>query len=123
MRAKFLGVISYRRNTRLRMSILLMGADMICFLLAGLLAIVVRPIFNTPLRFELFQQTLPILIISLISFGFNGLYPAIGISPVEELRKLVSTTTLVVLILTAVSFWTRNAEAFSRIDPNSNLVV
>ncbi len=62
MRAKFLGVISYRRNTRLRMSILLMSADIICFLLAGGLAIVVRPLFNTPLRFELFQQTLPILI-------------------------------------------------------------
>ena len=115
LRAKFLGVISYRGNTRLRMSILLMGADMTCFLLAGFLAIVVRPIFYAPLRFELFQQTLPILIISLISFGFNGLYPAVGISPVEELRKLASTTTLVVLILTAVSFWARNAETFSRL--------
>lgn len=67
LRAKFLGVISYRGNTRLRMSILLMGADMTCFLLAGFLAIGVRPIFNAPLRFELFQQTLPILIMSLIS--------------------------------------------------------
>jgi Undecaprenyl-phosphate galactose phosphotransferase WbaP len=115
LRAKFLGVISYRSNTRLRMSILLMGADMTCFLLAGFLAIGVRPIFNAPLRFELFQQTLPILIISLISFGFNGLYPAVGISPVEELRKLASTTTLVVLILTAVSFWARSTETFSRL--------
>ncbi len=36
-------------------------------------------------------------------------------SAVEELRKLVTTTTLVVLILTAVSFWARNAEVFSRL--------
>ena len=45
MRGKLLGVFSYRGNTRLRMSILLMGTDMTCFLLAGLLAIGVRPIF------------------------------------------------------------------------------
>jgi Undecaprenyl-phosphate galactose phosphotransferase WbaP len=114
-RAKLFGIISYRGNTRFRMGILLMGADTISFLLAGLLAIGVRILFNEPWRFDLFPQTLPILAISLVFYGLTGLYPAVGMSAVEELKKLVTTTTLVVLALTALSFWVRNANEFSRL--------
>ncbi len=115
LRAKFLGFISYRGNYRLRMGLMLMFADMISFLLSGLLAIGVRILFGEPLRFELFLQTLPILTFSLIFFGLAGLYPAVGMATVEELKKLITTTTLVVLSFTALSFWLRNAQEFSRL--------
>jgi Undecaprenyl-phosphate galactose phosphotransferase WbaP len=114
-RAKFLGIISYRGNARLRMGILLMITDAISFLLAGFFAIGVRIIFNEPWRIDLFLQTLPILSISIIFFGLTGLYPAVGMSAVEELKKIVTTTTLVVLSLTALSFWVRNANDYSRL--------
>jgi Undecaprenyl-phosphate galactose phosphotransferase WbaP len=114
-RTKLLGVISYRGNARFRMGILLMGIDTISFVLAGLLAIGARVIFNEPWRFDLFPQILPVMAISLVSFALTGLYPAVGMSAVEELRKLVTTTTAVVLFVAAVSFWARNANDFSRL--------
>jgi len=115
-RTKFLGVFSYRGNTRLRMVVLLLGADIFSFLLSGFFAIGMRIfIFNEPLRFDLFLQTLPIMAVSLFFYGLTGLYPAVGMSAVEEFKKLVSTTTFVVLALTAVSFWVRNANSFSRL--------
>jgi Undecaprenyl-phosphate galactose phosphotransferase WbaP len=115
LRVKFLGFISYRGNYRLRMGLLLMTADTFSFLLAGFLAIGIRVIFGEAWRLDLFLQTIPILIISLIFYGLTGLYPGVGISNVEELKKLSSTTTLVVLSMTALSFWLRNADDFSRL--------
>jgi len=115
-RGKLFGIITRRGNIRLRMVFLLMGADIFSFLLAGFFAIGVRVfIFSEPLRFDLFLQTLPILTVSLFFYGLTGLYPAVGMSAVEELKKLVSTTTFVVLALTAASFWARNANSFSRL--------
>lgn len=115
LREKFLGFISYRGNYRLRMGLFLLAADAVSFLVAGLLAVGVRIMFGEPWRVDLFIQTLPILVVSLIFLGLAGLYPAVGMSQVEELRKLVMTVTLVVLSLTALSFWLRNAEEFSRL--------
>lgn len=114
-RTKFLGIFSYRGNARFRMGISLIYADIFSFLVSGLLAIIVRVIFKLPHSFELFRQTLPIMIGSLIFFGLSGLYPAIGMSAVDELRKLVTTTTIVVLSMTALSFWMRNAVDYSRL--------
>jgi Undecaprenyl-phosphate galactose phosphotransferase WbaP len=114
-RAKFLGFISYRGNYRLRMGLLLLIADTISFLLSGIFAIGIRVIFGEVWRVDLFIQTLPILIISLIFYGLAGLYPCVGMSSVEELKKLVTTTTLVIISMTALSFWLRNADEFSRL--------
>ena len=114
-RAKAFGFISRRGNTRLQMGALLAGADIFSFLCASFLAIGIRVVFGEHLRFDLFLQTLPTLLISMVFFALTGLYPAVGMSPVEELRKLGSTTTLVVLALTASSFWVRNANDYSRL--------
>jgi Undecaprenyl-phosphate galactose phosphotransferase WbaP len=117
LRAKFWGFISYRGSYRLRMGLLLVIADTLSFLVAGWLAVGVRIMFGEPWQFSLFIQTLPILVASLIFFGLAGLYPAVGMSQVEELKKLVTTATLVILSMTALSFWLRNAENFSRLTP------
>jgi Undecaprenyl-phosphate galactose phosphotransferase WbaP len=114
-RAKLFGIFSYRGNSRFWMGVLLLSADTTSFLLSGFLAVGVRIILNESWRFDLFLQTLPTLAISLIFYGLIGLYPAVGMSPVEELKKLVTTETLVVLALAAVSFWTRNASHYSRL--------
>lgn len=103
-------------NARFGMGILLIMVDALGFLVAGFLAVAVRIIFlNETLRVDLYPQIIPLLLLSIIFFGLVGLYPGIGISSVEELRKLVTMTTLVVLALAAMSFWFRNAENYSRL--------
>ena len=103
-------------SARFRMGFFLLMVDAISFLIAGFLAVALRIVFlNESLRVDLFPQIIPVLLLSIIFFGLVGLYPGIGISPVEELRKLVTTTTLVVIALAGMSFWFRNAEDYSRL--------
>jgi Undecaprenyl-phosphate galactose phosphotransferase WbaP len=45
----------------------------------------------------------------------QGLYPAIGLSPVEELRRLSITSSVVMLFATGFTFWARTAEQYSRL--------
>ncbi len=104
-----------RVNVRMRMGLLLLLSDTISFLLAGTFSIAIRILLGEPWRSDLFLQTIPVLVISAIFFSLTGLYPGIGMSAVEEFRKLVTTATIVVIALAALSFWTRNANEYSRL--------
>ena len=114
-REKFLGIFSYRNHHRFRMSAFLMLSDISSFVLAGLLAVGIRVVFGEKFNSDLLLQVLPILFFSLLFFGLTGLYPAVGVSVVEEIKRLVSASTLVLLSFTALSFWLRNADVFSRL--------
>jgi hypothetical protein len=61
-----------------------------------------------------YLSLLPVLLIFIIAYYLAGLYPGIGISPIEELRRLTTATAMVYLILAALSFLLRNVEQFSR---------
>ncbi len=104
-----------RVNTRLWMGMLVLSSDTMSFLMAAILSIAIRVLLGDPWRFDLFLQTIPVLVISAIFFALNGLYPGIGMSAVEEFRKLVTTATIVVIALAALSFWARNANEYSRL--------
>ncbi len=58
---------------------------------------------------------LPFIAIFLAAYALRGLYPAVGLSPVEELRRLSVSTSVVFLILTGITFWARTAEFYSRL--------
>ena len=92
-----------------------MVADIISFSVSALIAILVRAIFNGGWRFDLYPQVIPVMIICLVFYSLVGLYPALGLSAVEELHKLSTTTSLVVLSLAAMTFWVRNATDYSRL--------
>jgi Undecaprenyl-phosphate galactose phosphotransferase WbaP len=62
----------------------------------------------------LYVRLLPILLILPIAYYLDGLYPGIGISPVEELRRLTVATSFAYLIIGALSFFLRNAAQYSR---------
>ena len=57
----------------------------------------------------------PLLFIFILAYSLIGLYPGIGLGPVEELRRLTITTSIAYLILGALSFFFRNAYQYSRI--------
>jgi Undecaprenyl-phosphate galactose phosphotransferase WbaP len=104
----------FDRRARLWISSMLLVADVVAFSTAAFLAIAVRVLFNDVWRLDLFPQVVPIMLISLLFYSLVGLYPAVGLSAVDELRKLVSTTSLIVLAFAALSFWVRNVEDYSR---------
>lgn len=105
----------FDRQPRFWISLMLLLADVFSFSIAAFLAIAVRVLFNDIWRLNLFPQVVPVMLVSLVFFGLVGLYPSVGLSAVEELRKLVSTTSMIVLAFAALSFWVRNVEEYSRL--------
>jgi Undecaprenyl-phosphate galactose phosphotransferase WbaP len=68
-------------------------------------------LINPPFYWNL-MALIPIF---LAVFALRGLYPAVGLSPVEELRRLSVSSSVVFLFFTAFTFWVRTAEYFSRL--------
>ena len=67
------------------------------------------------LSFEFYQSLiLPISILFLCIYLLSGLYPGIGVGPVEELRRLSISTSLGMLGLMGLSFYFRNVTSWSR---------
>lgn len=57
---------------------------------------------------------LPISILFISIYALMGLYPGVGLGPVEELRRLSTGTTLSIMGLMALSFYLRNVNEWSR---------
>lgn len=64
---------------------------------------------------SIYLSLLPLFLMFPIAYFLAGLYPAIGIGPIEEFRRLTISTSGVFLILGALSFFLRNAEQYSRL--------
>ena len=95
-------------------SVLHIGADTIGLLLASVISVYVRLVLNGQFEPELYWQLWPLLGIMILIYGVAGLYPGVGLSPVEELRRLCLSTTIFYLALGAVIFLTREGTTYSR---------
>lgn len=115
--------VQTNKNIRLIMGCLLFLSDLLSFVLAGLMSIVIRSLFGDYWRFDLFIQIVPIMFVSGFLYALYGLYPGVGVSAVEELKRLVTGNTLLVLVFASLSFWFRNAEDFSRLTLTSTWVI
>ncbi|MCH8877479.1 MAG: undecaprenyl-phosphate galactose phosphotransferase WbaP [Chloroflexi bacterium] len=113
------------RYARVWMTVLLVLTDMTSLLLAGTIAVATRALLglfaNDLLAFpSSFQpgdylRLSPLILIFLGVYAWRGLIPAIGVSPVEELRRLSISTSIVALGLASVAFLTKSATDYSRI--------
>ncbi len=63
---------------------------------------------------EASPSLIPVLAVSLVVYAWLGLYPAAGMSPVEELRRTVLGASLVYLVASALLFLTQGAATTSR---------
>ena len=104
----------FLRSPRALMSALLIFTDLFSFMLAGLLANGLGALFGGNISVALFLEIVPFILLSQVVFALRHLYPAIGMSPVNELRRLTGSTTAVFLLLAAMTFWLRNPESYSR---------
>jgi Undecaprenyl-phosphate galactose phosphotransferase WbaP len=89
-------------------------ADLLALILAGIVSVYGRLAFNGQYVPSLYWQLWPILGIFLLAYAAAGLYPAVGVSPVDELRRVFLSTTFTYLVLGAGFFLTREGETYSR---------
>ena len=108
-------LVSLRMSTRsLPMIGLLSLSDMVALTLAGTGGVYLRLFFDGHYDPSLYGQLWPILGVFLLAYAVAGLYPAVGLSPVDELRRICLSTTFTYLVLGAGLFLTRESETYSR---------
>jgi Undecaprenyl-phosphate galactose phosphotransferase WbaP len=90
-------------------------ADVIALVLAWSIAVVGRRAFGGDFHFAWYLRLWPMITVCLVAFGVRSLYPAQGISPVEEFRRLTVATAVVYASLIVFTFLEHSADAYSRL--------
>lgn len=91
-----------------------MGSDLLSLAIAGFTSVEVRLLLNGHYHPSLYWQLWPIFILFILGYAVVGLYPGVAVSPVDELRRVTLTTTLVYLALGAAIFLFREGDVYSR---------
>ena len=104
-----------QRHAREFMTLTLMLSDMASLLLAYGSALYLRIWLLGDTTFLQFWNVIPILVFFLLVYAWHGLYPGVGLSPVQEMKQLVSATNIVFLLLIALTFWEQTSTNFSRL--------
>ncbi|MGD1896499.1 MAG: undecaprenyl-phosphate galactose phosphotransferase WbaP [Phormidesmis sp.] len=92
----------------------LIAIDVLSLSLAGFTSVWIRLLLNGQFHPSLYWRLWPLTGIFVLTYAIAGLYPGIAISPVEELRRLTLTTTLMYLLLGSSIFMFREVELYSR---------
>ena len=90
-----------------------LAADSLALVLAGGLAVEFWSLVNQAVLAESYLQLWPAVFVFLAAYAMLGLYPGVGLSPVEELRRSVVGTSMVYLVGSA-SIVLRRDTGFSR---------
>jgi Undecaprenyl-phosphate galactose phosphotransferase WbaP len=106
----------FSNNARVWMSIVLMLSDTISLLVAFLIALNIRQggMDGWTHFFYLNYLWVPIPLLLVMQVYFN-LYPGIGLSSVEEIRRLTYSTSLLFVLLVVLTFLMRTTVAYSRV--------
>ncbi len=97
------------------MTLMFIGVDVLSLFLAAGLSVGGRWLFAGQYHPSLYLNWLPLLGFFPLAYGIVGLYPGVGISPVDELRWLSLMTTLVYTVLGSGIFLFREGETYSRL--------
>jgi len=108
-------VVSIKMSTRpLPMIGVLAASDFVALGVAGVISVYLRLAFNGEYEPSLYWQLWPLLGLFLLAYGVAGLYPAVCISPVDELRRICLSTTFTYLVLGAGIFLFQEGDTYSR---------
>ncbi|MGG6237359.1 undecaprenyl-phosphate galactose phosphotransferase WbaP [Nodosilinea sp. AN01ver1] len=108
-------MVSLRMSTRSLPMVGLLGAsDLLALFLAGAAGVYLRLALGGEYLPILYGQLWPILGVFLLAYAAAGLYPAVGLSPVDELRRICLSTSFTYLVLGAGLFLTGESETYSR---------
>jgi Undecaprenyl-phosphate galactose phosphotransferase WbaP len=102
-------------HRRTVMSAFMIGSDLFCLVASIELALLLWSQVRADLYPANYQPLLiPVGLLFLSIYALMGLYPGVGLGPVEELRRLSIGTTLSMLGLMGLSFYLRNVNEWSR---------
>ena len=108
-------ITGLQKHARSWMTIVLVMADTCGLLIAGFAGIGLRMMLSELINPPFYWKLIALIPVFLLVFALRGLYPAVGLSPVVEMRRLTFSTTIVFLFFTTATFWFRSAEYFSRL--------
>nr|WP_228041123.1 undecaprenyl-phosphate galactose phosphotransferase WbaP [Nodosilinea sp. LEGE 07088] len=89
-------------------------SDFLALTLAGVAAVYLRLAWGGQYEAALYAPLWPFVGLFLLAYTAAELYPAVGLSPVDELRRVCLYTTFTYLVLGAGLFLTRESETYSR---------
>ena len=92
----------------------LISIDFLCLSGAGIISVWLTLAFGGQFSPSLYWRLWPIGGIFILAYAIASLYPGIAMSPVEELRRLTLTTTLLYLVLGSAIFLFREVAIYSR---------
>jgi FlaA1/EpsC-like NDP-sugar epimerase len=93
---------------------ILIASDITSLAIASILSMTLQLLILNKLVVSYFQIA-TIIILCLSAYGLYGLYSGFRPSPVEELRKLSISTSLIFLVISVQSFWFNESERLSYI--------
>jgi Undecaprenyl-phosphate galactose phosphotransferase WbaP len=99
---------------RLSASVILI-ADLVTLTACIMATVFLRQVFNGDYELSLYWRLWPLLGLFALVYAMFGLYPGLGTSTIAEVRKLSSATTVVFLVISALSFVLRDANEYSRL--------
>lgn len=88
--------------------------DLVTIVSCYLFAVWTKTFFDPKLFIDLYFALVPIMLLLFAAYAVVDLYGIVGMSPVEELRRVVVTTTLFFIALAGATFLLRGAELYSR---------
>ncbi len=103
-----------RRQVRWIMVVALVLADLTGLLFALIIAIGLRTVMLGEFSIEPYYRIIPLLLIFPLLYVLQNLYPAIGIGPVDELRRLTISTSLGFVTFIIVLYLMYIPQVFSR---------
>ncbi|MEM8543265.1 MAG: undecaprenyl-phosphate galactose phosphotransferase WbaP [Cyanobacteria bacterium P01_H01_bin.119] len=93
---------------------LVMAADSLALTVANFASVEIRLAFNGQFDPMIYWRLWPVLGVILLAYAVAGLYPGVLISPVDEMRRTVLTTTLIYLCFSTAIFLFKEGDAYSR---------
>ena len=89
-------------------------ADALAVFVAAAFVVLVRYWLGGQFELAFYLRMSVVTALFVLSYAVLGLYPAVALHPVAELQSIFRGTTLTVLLLGTLTFFQRDAEAYSR---------
>ncbi len=97
------------------MMLAMICSDILSIVTSIVLAALIRYWFLGPFKPEAYLWVSIFLVFFIIFCALRGLYPATGLSAVDQLRQLTTTTTLLTLVIISVTYFNKNSLEYSRL--------
>lgn len=92
----------------------ILAVDLLALSLVLSLSVLGRHLLSPAYEFASCLALFPCVIMILVAFWLQGLYPGVLLHPAEEMRRIVFSISIVLLAMASTTFLWRNAEGYSR---------